>query len=297
MTLKLRPGFLVSLSTRVEGGVSYERIDLEERTRDDGSEFKRWETRKLTIDPEEHDEAVRTRLRVRTLVKRVCAATPFGLICPAEDVPQLDEALAEADRVVAEFNAKAQHCSVHYASLRGEIAKDQAEAVASVRKEVAALVESMSRAVELGDVKSIRDLAGSAGQMERLLEERTEGRDQLSRAVNAARRVARAIVKRVERGGEDLAAVLAEAQVAPIALARMTFAAESIDAEEPEVAGEEDSLPDVNLARFADLDEGPADEAVAGGVEAPYTPPAAEHVDEAVDDADAGESLTEAQAS
>lgn len=286
MTLKLQPGFLVSLSTRVEGGVSYERTDLEEVTRPDGAEVKRWETQKLTVDPEEHDEAVATRLGIRALFKRVCLSTPFGLICPAADIEALDEAIVEADRMVAEFNGRAKHCRVHYASLRGEIAKDQAEAIAAVRTEVAALVTTMQQAVELGDVKSIRDLAGKAGQMERLLEDRTEARDQLSRAVKAARRVARAIVKRVEKGGEDLAAVLADAQTSPIALARVTFTTADDVVEEASETAPEEVMPDVNLARFADFDEQTDAEDGSGGAseevaeEVTYVPPAVEHVDE-----------------
>lgn len=231
--LKIRPGMLVTLSTAIRGGVTYEREDLGEERRPDGAEVEEWRTVKVTVDPEEHEEAVRVRSRVRSLMKSACVSTPFGFVCPVDDLPALDAAQAEADRLVREFNAGATHCEVRYASLRGEIAENAREAIEAIRSEIGALLRDYEDTIRAGDIRSARDIATRATQMNRLLEQESAGSGRLADAIREGRKIARLIVKRVEKGGEELADVLAEANLSPVSQARFAFLQE-YELSEPE---------------------------------------------------------------
>lgn len=251
-TIKVRPGFLVVLNTSVKGGVTYHRQDLEDRENADGAHVHKWETEKIVSDPEEHETACAIRLKVRSLVRAACYYTPFGHIVPTDEVENLDAKLAEARQLVDEFNADAKTCRVRFSLMRGEIAEDAAEAVSAVADEVKDLMEQMQGAIAGGKVGDIRNIANRANTMSRLLEAESEGKDHLSRAVRAARKIARAITKRVQNGSEDMAAVLAEQEAKPIAMARFQFDPQAPNPKD-ETSEDGPALPAVALARFAGL--------------------------------------------
>ena len=251
LMLKLRPGFLVSLSTRVEGGVVYSRQDLDQHA-EGAADVARWETERRILDKAEFEAAGATRGKIRSLIRSVCSWTPFGLICAEEDEPKLDEKIAASQAIADQFNGGAQHSKVKFATLRGKIAETKQEAVTAVRDEIAALVRDLEAATRLGRVDTIRDVAARATQMGRLLEVKSDARGKLDKAVSYARRIARDVVKRVEKGGEQIADVLAGEKFSAIAAARFTFD-EEIETQGGEDTGE--SLPAVNAGRFADLGE------------------------------------------
>jgi hypothetical protein len=272
-TIKVRPGLLVTLSTRLEGGVEYRREDLEQEMQG-ASERTEWKTEKVVADKAEHEAATRVRGRVRSLVRSACCWSPFGLICPTDtqqscsgcerplaecgcDVPQPTDSLAldlrirEAHALCEEFNAGAQHTRVRFATMRGRIAENTREAVQAVREEIQILLGELQQAIGAGEVQGIRDVAQKATQMGRLLEEGTEARTVLDRAVKESRRVATELVKRVEEGATAAAEILATANVSLIAMARHTFG----DDELGDIAEGGPSLPSTALARFGDLGE------------------------------------------
>ncbi len=223
----IRPGLLISLSTSVKprhaDAIKSTRELIESRTLPDGSLYERWKKTKTILDPKEWKRAGQARLRVRALVKAACAQTAFGFICPAEEQEQLDANLRQADREVAEFNRTSQHYEVRWQYLAGEIKADDAEAVRAIREQVGGILEDLESATKAGDVESIRDLCGQAQQMERLLEQKSTARGQVGRAVEAGRKIARAVVKQVQKAGEKIEGVLTEEQRSPISLARFAF--------------------------------------------------------------------------
>jgi hypothetical protein len=254
------PGMLVTLATRVEPPPKYEREEIREpELSADGTETEQWKTTKIIIEREEFDEATAARLKVRALIGAACIKTSFGFLCPTENLPKLDAAFAEARQITDSFNAGSTTYKVKWASLRGQIAESQAEAVAAIKSEVSGLLAEMEAAMKAGEVGKLRSLASKANSLGPLLgPEKTQGRDLLGRAVTAYRRVARAIVAKVEKEGEDLAAVLHEANMSPVAQARFLFEAAPEDEEkvaaslkealaeglEPETEPEQESEPE-----------------------------------------------------
>lgn len=246
-TIAVRPGILVSLSTRVQGGVAYIREDLG-KDRTDSVERTEWRTERIIDDVEEFERAQKVRSKISSLVRSACAWTPFGLICPQVDVERLNEVMAEAYALMDEFNATAQHSKVRFTHIRGTIAANDAEAIAAVRSEISDLLAELHAATQTGDVGGIRDVANRVTQIDKLLEQESNASQKLAKAISAARKTAREIVKRVEKEGEEIAAVLAEADLKPIATARFLFdesTAYSVDGA--------DQHPSVSLNRFADL--------------------------------------------
>lgn len=309
--ISLEPGLLVTLSTRVEGGVAYKRVDLNPEgpggivdadtgaSMLEGREVTRWETTRVVTDKEEFAEAGKVRTKCRNLITSACIPTPFGfLICPLDHEPELDQRITEAQAMAALFNGSAQHSRIRITPMRGETTKTKEEAASAVQQQVGGLLADYEAAIGARDIKSIRDLSGKLKQMGKLIQKQSDARGALDRAVAAGRSFARKL-KRAGEDGEDIATVLEAASASPITAARFIFAdtpeeaeafrpAVNVELDEP---GQEEpaqaELPGIAAGEAeavggggeAEKDEEPA---VCASEEEPVTPP--ESPDEIVAD-------------
>lgn len=261
----IRPGLLVALKSTVSGGVQYKRIDLDApgeaatgTTAGDPALVTRWETTRIIDDPAEHERAVKARGKAVGEIRSACSVTTFGLLCPVDREAELDAAVSRARAIVDAHNANATCTRIAIYTIKGRIASTDEEAARSIASEVTALLDTMSRGIDQMDVKAIREAATRAAEMGAML-----GNEQVERvtsAVEQARKAARTIVKRIEKKGEDAAAVLQDIQRGEIEKARFAF----LDMDTPAI---EISAPVADVGRFADL-EG----CEAPPVESPETP-------------------------
>lgn len=245
-TTTIRPGILVALKSSVEGGVSYERRDLNaDGTAPDGSAVEKWETTKVIIDPAEHERASKARSAALTAIRRCCAITTFGLLCPTDNEGALDAAIREARAIVEAHNATATHTHVRVYALKGRIADNDAEAAKAIGAEVAGLIGEMNSAIDKLDPKAIRKAADAAREMAAMLGDAQRAR--VDSAIEQARKAARTIVKRIEKEGESAATVMLDIQRGAIERARIAF----LDLDAPAAV---EAAPAVELNRGAALD-------------------------------------------
>lgn len=249
--IKIMPGWMILIRTKVEGGVEYERNELDHH-REGAADVASWETRRRIEDKEEHERACGVRNEARKLITRQCIRTPFREICEADNIGNLDAAIVEARGLIATHNATARHSTVKLYVLKGEIAKDETEAVEAITGEIKDLLGDLDESIRKGQVAEIREIASRARTMGKMLDQQEKAKGQLDRAVKAARRVASSIAKKVDGGAEELASVLAEANLKPINLARFTFGDE--DVEQPDESADDGvGLPAIATQRFLDL--------------------------------------------
>ena len=258
----LRPGFMVSLKTSVQGGVSYQRSELDASgvaTATEGAAVARWETTKVVADPAEHERASKVRNEARALVSRICVATAFGLLCPATRETELFAAVAQARDLVSKHNDDATCTRVSVYVMTGKVADSDEENARAIAEEIRSLIQGMGSAIDRLEPDAIREAANKAQRISPMLA--PEQSERVGAAVTAARKAARDITRRVEKGGELAAVVLADIQRGAIEQARIAF----LDMDEPTaVAGE--MLPAVDLGRVGSLDmdeRAEASEAVA----------------------------------
>lgn len=255
----LRPGILVALKSSVAGGVSYQRVDLEKGTADDGSSRARWETTRTLSDADEHERAAKARSAACYQIRTMCAKTNFGLLCPEAFEGKLDEAIAAAQRIADEHNASAKFSCVQVFALKGRVAADDEQAARAIASEVGELLTEMRRAVDSLDPKAIREAVARTRQIGTMLT--GDQAQKVSAALESARDAAKTIVKRVKEKGELAAVVLQDLKLEAIEDARMTF----LDFDTPAPAPSEDALPAVAVQRFADLGD-VIDDAIASQV-------------------------------
>lgn len=224
--LKLRPGFLVCFSTRVENGVEHLKSQVREEVLPDGAVRKEWQAATIIHDPEEFKAVSVLRSRVRNIMKGVTTNTGFALMCPREDEQRLSAAITEMDALALGWNETSKVYKLRVSTVLAEIAENKADAIKAIKSEVVDLLARMEAATRAGSVRDIRAAANEAAQKVALLDlESEDGDDEIAQALAVARGVARKIVKRVEKGGEDLAAVLEQQNLEPIAAARLRFIA------------------------------------------------------------------------
>ena len=212
----LRPGYLVMLSSSVQGGVNYSRTDLEAK-----SGYARWETSKTIDDPDEHAQAEKVRGKARGLIVRECSKTPFGLLCAKDNERALDLAEAEAKSLCDDFNKTARFSRISVRTLRGTLEQNDARAAKAIVGEISSLIEEMSAGIKNTDPDAIRDAMSKAKQMSAILS--AEKSEAVTAAIAVAKKAADAISRRVLKNGEDAAKVIAEIKMADLDTARMAF--------------------------------------------------------------------------
>lgn len=248
----IKPGWLVSLKTRLVGGVRYQTTDL--GTERDGERVdEKWETVKHIDDASELKRASETRSKARGFVAGVCVHTPFGLLCPESDGELLEARLSEALDLCSLHNAGARFTRVDLFVLRGLIARDDKQAVRAIFSDLRDLVTDLKAGIKACNVEDIRAAASRAKQLGRMLD--SQQADKVNRAVHAARQVARAMVRQIdERGQAVLDTVLTEISTKPIDDLRFAF----LDLDGDTDGGPTDGLPAGGVpvaARGVDLSE------------------------------------------
>jgi hypothetical protein len=243
-TQTIRPGILVALKTSVRGGVRYERTQLSV----DIDNAERWETTKIVSNPDELAAASKARSDAANMVMRACNRTSFGLLCPERYEAELNAAVVRAQDIVDSFNATARHTHVSIYVLKGRVAASDEVAAKAIAAEVTDLIAAMGKGIDDMDPKSVREAAAKARQMLNVLTEDNAQRVEL--AIEAARKAARDIVRRIEKKGEEAEAVLADIDRSQIDAARIAFL-DMAEAEQPRATQD---LPPVDVQRIASLD-------------------------------------------
>jgi hypothetical protein len=187
-TNTLRPGLLVSLKTSCRGNVKYDREDLVNE-----HAVSKWETTRTIADPVEYEAAKKAQSKAAQIIRRVCSASAFGLLCPERDKDMLEAAIADARYVIDAFNEKAQLTRVEVFVIAGRIAQDDVEAVKAINSEVRELMDEMARGVEKLDVERIRNAANKARDVGKMLTPQAQANVQI--AIETARSAAKQIVK------------------------------------------------------------------------------------------------------
>jgi hypothetical protein len=214
----LRPGLLVSMSTGVQGNVSYHVNDRDVQ-REDRMEITDIRTRKTVQDVDEQERAIKQRTKIRGLILSVCVSTAFSntLLCPNSREDELREAIAEARRLTDEFNATARTTRISFYVFTGRIAQDDVETVRAITGEIRQLMDNMAVGLKALDVKTIRDAANKATEVGKMIT--PEAGSRLEVAIKAAREAARKIAK----AGNEAAQEVDRQAVAKVKMARTAF--------------------------------------------------------------------------
>lgn len=242
----IRPGIIVAIRTSVYGAVKYTKRVIESgKTTESGEHVAQWETVRTITNKDEHEKGVKVRSEARSLLAKVCVQTPFGLLCPEVDGPDLLEALAKAKALCADFNKDSTVTTVSFNALMGRVAQDDVEAIKAINAEVRDLLAEMSDGVKNFDVERIRKAALDATQIGQMLSPDAQARLQI--AVDAARKTATS----VKAAGETAALEIDRITIRKLTEARVTFL---------DMDGEADVQTPVTTGRAVDLDAAPVRE-------------------------------------
>lgn len=215
----LRPGYLVGLKTSITGNVKYLKttIQPDELDVELGIHTSKWETERRVLNAEEQEKATKLRSEIRTMIGRHCSTTAFGMLCPQEAKPDLDQAMLDAQAKVAEFNRSAQTTRIRVDALCGRIEPDDAKAVRVINNEIAQLLETMKTGLQNLDVDGVRDAANRARELGQMLTLEAQAK------VNVSIELARALAKKIKAAGETAAVEIDRMTIARLTEARTAF--------------------------------------------------------------------------
>ena len=202
-TTTLKPGLLVSLKTTIAGNRSSHKSVLNPKIIGaDGAERESIKTDTTTLDPAEQETAEQTRRRCRSLIEAVCSSSSFGLLCPENRIPALEQAITNAQILANEFNAKAALTRISIYNVCGRVAADDVEAIRAINSELRDLLTEMETGLRELDVDVVRKAASKARALGQMLAPDAEQR--MKAAIAIARRAAREIVKAGDHGAATL---------------------------------------------------------------------------------------------
>lgn len=214
----IQAGLLVSLKTTITGNVTYQRRDIEtDHETEDGAHVATWETERHIRDADEHERALKARNLARTTITRVCSASNFGLLAPANRRDDLLAAVDEARRVADGFNALSRASKISVNVIVGRISEDDVEAVRAINSEVRSLLDEIQVGIYKLDPERIRDAANRARNLGQVLS--PQASEKLTQAIATARSVARQLVKSSEQAATQIDAT----QLATLRFARTAF--------------------------------------------------------------------------
>lgn len=237
-TIVLKPGFMVSLHTRLTGGVNYKRVDKDVKkgakfSPEEGTEIAaavadadkadvtRWETTRVIEDKEEYDLAVKERAKCGSLVRAVCAQTAFGLLCDKDKEADLNKAIVEARKRATEFNGGSRISKISVFVLKAVIAQSDVEAARAISSEMSDLVTRMQAAIVACDVDELRAAANKARAVAKMLD--GDAAQKASAAIEAARAIAKDFSKKLVAKAESAAFVVDKISMEAILDAQCVF--------------------------------------------------------------------------
>jgi hypothetical protein len=188
----LRPGFLVVIKTSNRGNATYNKQGATTERKGE-AEIAEWQTTRTILDAKEHEAACKVRSAARAMIASVCVTTPFGMLCPMAAATELELAIREARKAVADFNAVAKVSRIGVYVMTGRIEPNDTEAVKMINSEVRDLFDQMEEGVKNLEVKQIRNAAAKAKEIGAMLSPDMQARVQV--AIDAARATATKIVK------------------------------------------------------------------------------------------------------
>lgn len=208
----IRAGLALSLSVRISGGITYTRAGKEKETQGDGAVRERWETEKVTQNPDEYARAVALRANIRNSVTKICARTPLGdlLIVPPDREADLEAALAAARVAVEDHNRASAHHKVTIGAVPARLSADDKWTARSILGEILVCLGEIQRSIGGGEVDAIRDTCDKLVKLAPALTGEVAGF--LTAGVDAARGAARDLKRRLAKGDEDPIEVVTEIQ-------------------------------------------------------------------------------------
>jgi hypothetical protein len=218
------PGILVHLSTNIRGNVRYSAQVIEpEHVLENGQTTKAvTETTRLIADKQEHEAAIKVRSKARSLITSVCIATDYsGLLCREDREDDLRKAEAEAHDLVNAFNASATCTKIRLFINCGRLQADTERTARAINQEIRDLLEDMQNGLRDMSPDKIREAAGRATQVGKMLSETAQGKVQ--DAIEAARKVAREITTEVKKAGNTAALEIDRLTIFKLESARTAF--------------------------------------------------------------------------
>ncbi len=215
-TFPLTDVLLVREVTSSELGLHYEREVLSEKQIGEREE-RLSQTLRVYDHKAEALVAQSVLERARTRLRKVCARSVLGLVCPASKEAELEAAAAEIAKMIAEANRGFAVCKLDYEVVPIRLQHDNARALDVLRREIQAYGERLVAATTSLDPEAIRRALRSGEAIESLLAEDTL-RESFADLGRDARRTVRELRRaaREHDGDEDRArtapAVLAAAE-------------------------------------------------------------------------------------
>lgn len=232
--IPVRPGWIVALRTSVEdkqyGATLKEHVVLKDEVTSEGHSLKKTQNTTERLDPIEFQSATDLRLKLRSRATSHCVKTPWGLICNADRVGDMECAVEVVAFEIEIFNRDSVYYQVDWSWRLGECAGDKEREARAVRVEVTRLVDRLEVALaSTGDMhnrpKQIRDLCGPLREMAKLLVPESSADVALQMLLKSARATATAMVKIGEEDAAAIQDILVQHEQTSLVSARAIFSA------------------------------------------------------------------------
>ena len=254
--MELRPGWLIVDDLHVSTGAKYRTSEQHEAI--EGQTLHgNWRNDKTVANVEEQKAVLRTKKRAYAEVRKLGYWMLAGTFVPLDKADELEAALIESNRIVAEYNAQAKFTHIRGSLIPIQVTSDNTIAAEAVWKRARQVLEEMTDAIDKLDVAKIRETLRSASNIETIFP--AEQAEKITKAFKVCKKIAFNI-KRKQAGKTNKLKEL-QAQIRNVDVARIMFIEATDFPEGPTI-----SLPPISLGNI-EIDELDADEVIEEGTD------------------------------
>jgi uncharacterized protein YoxC len=263
---KMKPGILIGEECKLYGGIRYTRKELDLIT-EALSLTRTYETEVIIENVEERKEGDKVRSWARQHLRKICAQTLVGLVCPQENDHKLETTIKEIQEAVDSFNHNSRTCNIRARYVQFRIEEDNKEMISVLTEQVASIISRVLETLDKDDQRllfstnkkylhgfSVRDILNledksqkdaiiARAKAEKIREALKEikhfdklmpknASDSIQEFVTSSRKIARDLCNRVEKQHKDIEKVLSEVNTSGIKKVRAYFVSALVNNEE-----------------------------------------------------------------
>jgi len=200
--VELVESVLVVHKVKLHGGISYKHEDREENVDENQRETTTYQGVKTVNNVVERNEGMKLRNQLVNSMRKLCAKTPIGLVCPKHKLCDIDEEDAKQAQIIADFNDRAKHSWIDYCTVTFNITSKDERALRAISESIVDSLKLLELALSETDPAKIREIIKTMEGFEKIV--KGNASDALAELYVSTKAQARRIAKVLKKTNGDV---------------------------------------------------------------------------------------------
>ena len=220
--LEIKGGWFLIGTVHIRGCTHYSQSDVQKAINpEDGTSVATWKGMAYCDSVDEAKSVCTTRAKALAIIAKACSKTRLGYFCPWNKKEQLEESLKSLDKLVADYNEKAQFTELWSDVGALEVASKDVMVARAVWQEATDVLKELQAALQEANADDIKKVLKKVRQIGGVLPELQE--TALTDIVKQSKVVAKKLKKQANVLDEATTEELIQDAYAPVRACRLLF--------------------------------------------------------------------------